>query len=122
MDRDGFGALMQLARHAASTTPTIDEYWLSFETDGGRSGVLEMYRSGDFEQLIPYEGSSRGLGVPTLILWGESDEFAPVAGAHRLQREIPGAELRIIAGAGHFLYSDAPEESAAAVAEFVATL
>ena len=57
-----------------------------------------------------------------MILWGESDVFAPVAGAHRFVDEIPGAELRIIDGAGHFLYSDAPEESAAAVVEFVSAL
>ena len=50
--------------------------------------------------------------MPTLILWGENDEFAPVAGAHRFLDEIPGAELQTISGAGHFLYSDAPAASA----------
>ena len=52
-----------------------------------------MYRSGDFEKLEPYEGKLAGLGVPTKLIWGEEDEFAPVAGAHRLAGEIPGAEL-----------------------------
>lgn len=118
MEREGFGALMRSVGTGFEDAD-IDEYWLSFESEAGRSGVLEMYRSGNFEDLIPYEGKLAALDVPTLVLWGESDDFAPVASAHRLADEIPGAELRFIAGAGHFLYSDAPEESTAAVAEFL---
>ena len=78
-----------------------------------------MYRSGDFEKLAPYDGALGRLGVPTLIVWGENDEFAPVAGAHRFHREIPGSELRVFEGAGHFLFSDAPGDSVAAVVDFL---
>lgn len=119
MDRESFGALMQSVGTGFDER-AVDEYWLSFETEAGRSGALEMYRSGNFEELIPYEGKLAGLDVPTLLLWGETDDFAPVAGAHRLAMEIPGAEKKFIPGAGHFVYSDAPEESASAVAAFVA--
>jgi pimeloyl-ACP methyl ester carboxylesterase len=121
IDREGFGAMMR-SLGSGFDDETIDEYWISFGSDAGRAAVLEMYRSGDFEQLVPYEGKLAELGVPTLILWGESDAFAPVAGAHRFLKEIPGAELRIVDSAGHFLYSDAPEESAAAVAGFLGTV
>jgi haloalkane dehalogenase len=117
IDRDGFGGMMS-SLGSGFDEETIDEYWLSLGSDAGRNAVLEMYRSGDFEQLVPYEGKLAQLGVPTLILWGESDVFAPAAGAHRFVGEIPEAELRIVDGAGHFLYSDAPEESATAVVEF----
>jgi haloalkane dehalogenase len=117
MDRDAFAALMG-SLGSGFDDETIDEYWLSFATDEGRAAVLELYRSGNFEELAPYEGRLAALGVPTLLLWGESDEFAPIATAHRLEREIPGAELEVVAGAGHFLYSDAPEATAATVARF----
>jgi len=119
MDREGFGGLMSSIGQGF-TEEAIDEYWLSFETEPGRTGVLELYRSGNFEDLIPYEGKLAALGVPVLLLWGETDDFAPLAGAHRFAKEIPGAELTSIPGAGHFLYSDAPEKAAAAVAGFVA--
>ena len=59
---------------------------------------------------------------PTLLLWGEDDPFAPVAGAHRFQREIPGAEIEIVPGSGHFVYADAPAQCAEAVAAFLASL
>jgi haloalkane dehalogenase len=119
MTRDGFGQML------AAISPGMDkavasEYWKTFRTEGGRQGVLELYRSGDFEKLEPYEGGLAGLGVPALILWGEGDLFAPVAGAHRFKREIPGAKLVVIKGAGHFVYADEPRRSAREVVEFLA--
>lgn len=121
LDRGSFGAMMKAASPPMSEA-AIDEYWRSLGTEAGRRAALEMYRSGDFEKLAPHEGALGRLAVPTLILWGEDDEFAPVAGAYRFQREIPGAELRVIGGAGHFLFSDAPGESVAAIEAFLRTL
>ena len=108
MDRQSFAALMA-AVSPRMEAAAIDEYWRSLATDAGKQAILEMYRSGDFEKLAPHEGALGRLGLPTLILWGENDEFAPVAGAHRFQREIPGSQLEIVADAGHFVFSDAPE-------------
>jgi haloalkane dehalogenase len=59
------------------------------------------------------------LGVPTLLLWGESDEFAPIGGAHRFRKEIPGAELVAVEGAGHFVYADEPDRCAAEIVSFL---
>jgi haloalkane dehalogenase len=55
-------------------------------------------------------------------VWGESDEFAPVAGAHRFERELPDTELVVAEGAGHFVWEDAPERCAQAVASFLARI
>jgi pimeloyl-ACP methyl ester carboxylesterase len=41
--------------------------------------MLELYRSGDLEKLEAYEGRLGQLGIPILVLWGENDEYAPVA-------------------------------------------
>jgi pimeloyl-ACP methyl ester carboxylesterase len=100
----------------------VDEYWRSLGTEAGRRAILEMYRSGDFEKIAGHEGELGRLGVPTLLLWGEKDEFAPVASAFRFEREIPGARIEVIEGAGHFLFSDAPDEAVAAVTGFIADL
>jgi haloalkane dehalogenase len=119
MTRDGFGQMMSAVSRGMDEA-TADEYWKSFETETGRKGMLELYRSGDFEKLEPYEGRLAELGVPTLLLWGENDPFAPVAGARRFKREIPRASLTVIEGAGHFVYADEPERSAREVVEFLA--
>ena len=78
--------------------------------------------SGDFEKLAKYDGALARLDVPTLVLWGQHDDYAPVAGAHRFAREIPHAELVVLEDAGHFLTEDHPERVAAEVERFLGTL
>jgi haloalkane dehalogenase len=121
LDRGSFGAMMKAVSPLMSEE-AVDEYWRSLGTDAGRHAILEMYRSGDFEEIAGHEGALGRLGVPTLLLWGERDEFAPVASAYRFEREIPGARIEVIEGAGHFLFSDAPGEAVATVAGFIADL
>ena len=104
------------------TDAALAEYGRAFSTPERRAGQLELYRSGQFEELIPYEGRLSALGVPTLLLWGADDPFAPVAGAHRFAAEIPHAELEVIDGAGHFVYDDDPQRTSASVARFLGTL
>ncbi len=58
--------------------------------------------------------------MPLLALWGEDDAFAPVAGAQRFAREVPGARVQVVPGTGHFVYEDAPETAAQALAAFLA--
>jgi len=83
-----------------------------------RRGQLELYRSGDFSELEQYDLAR--LGVPVLLVWGEHDEFAPVAGAHRFQRELAATELLVVDGARHFVWEDAPKECAGALTGFLA--
>jgi haloalkane dehalogenase len=82
---------------------------------------LELYRSGDFEKLEAYEGRLAALGLPALILWGEHDPFAPVAGAHRFARELPGSRMAVV-DAGHFVFEDEPERCASEVVAFLGDL
>jgi haloalkane dehalogenase len=118
LDRDGFGALLRQVIPGVDDR-ALDEYWKAFADDERRKGTLELYRSGNFEQLAPYEGRLAELGVPTLLLWGGDDPFAPVAGAHRFAHEIPGAELVVLDGVGHFSPDEAPDRYSAALVEFL---
>ncbi len=121
LTRESFGQMMGSLADGF-TEDAIDEYWRSLCTPEGRGAVLEMYRSGDFGKLEPYEGKLGALGVPTLLLWGEVDAFAPIGGAHRLRAQIPGAEFEVAEGAGHFVYADAPARCSVAVTGFLAKL
>ena len=60
--------------------------------------------------------------VPTLILVGSEDAITPPADAGLMHREIPGSRLEVIAGAGHVLNLEKPEEFNAAVASFLDAL
>ena len=102
------------------TDDAVDEYLKAYADEPRRRGQLELYRSGDFEQLERYRLAD--LEVPVLLVWGETDEFAPLAGAHRFESELADTELVVIEGAGHFVWDDAPEPCAEAVTGFLARI
>jgi pimeloyl-ACP methyl ester carboxylesterase len=54
---------------------------------------------------------------PVLLLYGDHDWSRPDE-REANRRAVPGAEMRIIGGAGHFLALDAPEELVRSVLEF----
>ena len=51
----------------------------------------------------------RHLTVPTLVLHGTEDRVIAPGNAELLARGFPGAELRLLAGAGHLFWSEPPE-------------
>ena len=58
--------------------------------------------------------------APTLLLWGERDNFVPRADQDRLLAEIPRARLIVHAGAGHALHWEDPARAAREIAAFAA--
>jgi haloalkane dehalogenase len=100
----------------------IDEYWKAFSQDDRKQAHLDLYRSGDFSKLRPYDGKLGALGVPAVIVWGAKDEFAPVGGAHRFHKQLPGARLTVLDDAGHYLMEDDPARVAAEIRKFLEAL
>ena len=114
------GALRGLGR--GFDDDVVDEYAKVLATPERRQVALDLYRSGDFEKIEPYEETLRAFEVPVLALWGEGDELAPVAGAHRVKRELPQTEIVVVEGAGHFVYGDEPERCARELVAFLGRL
>ena len=54
--------------------------------------------------------------VPTLIVWGDRDPIIPVRHGRRAHELMPGSQLEVFAGAGHFPHHDDPARFAAAIA------
>jgi pimeloyl-ACP methyl ester carboxylesterase len=117
LERDGFAALLRA--DGEFSDDDIDAYWKPFESGRGRVATLEFYRSMDFEKLAPYEDKLGEMAVPTLMLWGAEDKFAPVGGAYRLKKEIPGSEVVAIEGAGHFVFEAERERCVEEVRSFL---
>lgn len=61
----------------------------------------------------------KNLQVPTIVLHGTEDTYFPLSIAQELARGIPGAELRVIAGAAHLLPLTHPQAIEAAVRDLV---
>jgi haloalkane dehalogenase len=121
LNRDLFGmALRQIS--PALPDEAIDEFWKAYGDEQRRQSQLDLYRSGDFSKLARYDGKLAALGVPAMIVWGAKDEFAPVGGAYRFQKQLPDARLVILDDAGHFVMEDDPARVAAEVGGFLGSL
>jgi haloalkane dehalogenase len=104
---------------AGITDDSITEYWKGFADDERRLAHLDLYRSGDFEKLRPYDGALTRLRIPSLVIWGAEDRFASVKMAHRFHAELPDSELVVVEQAGHFVWEDAPERTVASLVDFL---
>ncbi|GHF31643.1 2-hydroxymuconate-semialdehyde hydrolase [Amycolatopsis bartoniae] len=56
---------------------------------------------------------------PVLALHGERDRVSPVEVSERLAAAVPGARLEVVAGAGHWIHVDRPDEFCTLVEEFL---
>jgi pimeloyl-ACP methyl ester carboxylesterase len=88
--------------------------------DSLRAGPLIVYRAG--RQLLADDALRVELSTiqaPTLLVWGERDPIVVPRLAAEYQRAIAGAELVVLAGAGHVPMSDQPDDFAAVVLDFL---
>lgn len=118
LSREGFATLLGAASDSFDE-PALDEYWKAFSSLEARRGMLELYRSFDPSGLEPYQAKLTALDVPTLVLWGQRDEFTPLDYASRFSGQIPGSELVLLEGVRHFLFEDEPERCAREVLAFL---
>lgn len=81
--------------------------WLWRELFGG---FLEI-------DLLPRLGS---IAAPTLLVWGDRDEFITRADQDRLLGALPNSLLEVYEGIGHAVHWDDPERFAAELAAFAA--
>ena len=77
-----------------------DTVWVAF------AQLAAVVRHGPADRL-------RAVRVPTLVLSGDADRVVPVENSHRLAALIPGARLRVLAGAGHAFPLERADETAA---------
>jgi pimeloyl-ACP methyl ester carboxylesterase len=106
---------------------TYLEWWgaLLEHTDSLRNDMAAMGmlrgRPGSYapEHLIGPSERSR-ISAPTLLVWGENETFGDRNVADALVASIPNAEIRLVKGAGHLPWIDAPDTVAAFVDQLVA--
>ena len=77
-------------------------------TDALRAGPRTLWRAADELLHANLTPKLERVVAPTLMIWGEHDALVPVTFGQLLRSAIPGAELVIIAGAGHNAMWDCP--------------
>jgi pimeloyl-ACP methyl ester carboxylesterase len=59
------------------------------------------------------------IDVPTLVLWGASDQIVTPAYGQAFVDAIPGARFQTLSDAGHYPYLEQPAAFVAALAAFL---
>ncbi len=100
------------------TAAQEEEYLSPWRTEDGTRSWTAMAAAADARYTTELVGSLRELGLPTLLLWGEEDEFQPVRYAERFEGEMPNSRLLALPGARHIPMEDEPEGVAGELARF----
>lgn len=76
---------------------------------------------GDFLSCdrLDITGDIHSIGLPTLLVCGEEDKMTPPSLSMHMAETIPGAELAVIEGAGHFVMQENPPAFNAVLKDFM---
>lgn len=89
--------------------------WLSAE---GQKAFWRQIAQMDDKYTQEIEWRYGEIRCPVTILWGENDEFIPLADGRELARRIPNASFHVVRNAKHLVQEDAPEAVLSAVLGF----
>jgi len=111
-------APLLLSAETLRERPEVVEQWIAIALGERRrrAGFLGQFLAAgrhDAWRRLPF------MTAPTLVVTGDADRLIPPENSRLLAERIPGAKLRVIAGAGHDFPSDKPEETAEIVREFL---
>jgi 2-hydroxymuconate-semialdehyde hydrolase len=96
----------------------IARYEKPFSGIQGRLAYLRAARALRTEELATRMAEVEALRTPTIVVWGESDVFQPIAYGERLAAALVNGHLERVAAAGHFLPEDQPERLAKLIYNF----
>jgi pimeloyl-ACP methyl ester carboxylesterase len=74
----------------------------------------------DYSEAVPLDVRMRNTAVPLMVIFGTEDQVYDADEALAAYRDVPGARVAAIEGAGHSPNVESPEETAALIEEFAA--
>lgn len=109
------------ASHRGLHPAVLDRLVAPWCTEEGRPAFYRQMEQNDQRYTDEVQPLYGRLELPVLICWGTDDTWIPVERGHELAKLIPGAELRLIEGAGHLVQEDAPAELTGELSRFLRT-
>lgn len=97
------------------TDTLIDRYYELFTYKQNPDAFVKMVNS----KLKDNTQYLKEIKAPTLIVWGEEDNWLPLRNAYRFQSQIPHSRLVIYKEMGHIPMEEAPHETAMDVRSFL---
>ena len=86
---------------------------------GTKGAVLRLYRSTRQEEMDALVEPLRDRDPDTLVVFGATDVYIPVAQAERQRRAFPRAHVEILPGVGHWAWLEQPDQVAGFVVPFL---
>jgi len=97
------------------TDKLINRYYELYLREGNRQAFVDRVNN------IEYTDPSyiKTITAPTLIQWGKTDEWIPLANAYKFQKDIVGSKVIVYDNAGHLPMEEIAEQSAADAKAFL---
>lgn len=97
----------------------IRQYAEAMRLPGARESVIAAARNFRIPNVPAFQAELRKLKLPTLIIWGAEDRIIPLDDADKFHDCLVNSKLVVFPECGHSPQEEMPEETAAAVAEFL---
>jgi len=99
----------------------FDEFFLRplHEIPARRRAAIRLLRTFDERYVRDLADIHQRITVPVRLVWGDRDQFFPVAWAREMVSTFPDASLEVVAGAGLFAHEERPAEVARALVPFL---
>jgi pimeloyl-ACP methyl ester carboxylesterase len=111
---------LRTAVHRPLDEEALEAYLAPWKGEQGQAAYLRKVAHFDDEHTRAFEPRLGTISVPVHVVWGAQDAWLSPDVARRLRDRIPGAELTLVPGAGHFAMEDAPDEVARTLRSFFA--
>jgi 3-oxoadipate enol-lactonase len=98
----------------------VEQVATTLRSTTGRRALIRALRRLDEWHIVTRQLG--GVRAPTLLVWGEHDALFGLPVAERMRHAIHGAQLVTLAGAGHLLPAERPDELAAIIRSFLLPL
>lgn len=106
---------MRTATHRKMSDAVADAYLAPWAGPEGQQRWVDQVTSVHFDDTRNVVDRLDRITAPTLVLWGEHDEWLNPSTGDRLAAAIPGARREDVPDAGHFVAEDNPRDTADAL-------
>lgn len=97
------------------TSQLVDRYFDLFSREGNPEAFIALVNG----RHVDHTARLPRLQMPTLIMWGDRDEWQPIDNAYRFLKAIPASEMIIYEGLGHVCMEENPRLTAEDLAQFM---
>lgn len=121
MHRAVLEAYLRSALHRPITAEALAPHLEPWLGETGQAAFYRQIAQMDQRHTDAVQDLYPQIRCPVQLLWGEADDWIPIARGRELAGMIPGARFIPVPASGHLMQEDAPEALVAALLDFLPT-